>query len=129
MTSAQPHTSKDSKPAISGNFSLFGQLTEFTQTYGDRASKSLEAVIEDERKALKDTLSQHPDWSDLADKSDVQVNDGDLEYIVDDPYAMDLEYGNPQKNIVATGLLRATAVSRATEVTSGLSRRIMEGLQ
>lgn len=128
MTSAQLHTTTGSKPIVSGNFSIISILEETVNTYEDAMSQSLSSVVNEESSILKEKLSRHPDWADKVDSANVSVKDGFMEYSVDHPDALDLEYGNPIKKVVATGALRSIAKSREYDVNDSLMRHLSSRL-
>lgn len=128
MTSAQLHTTTGSKEVISGNLSILSIIEESVDYYEDALSESLYSVIDEESSILKEQLSSHPDWSDKVDSANVSVKDGHMEYSVDHPDAMDLEYGNPMKQVIATGILRSVAKSREYDVNESLMRHLSSRL-
>lgn len=128
MTSAQLHTSTGSKPIVSGDFSILSILEETVDTYESAMSQSLSSVLSEESSVLKEQLSRHPDWADKVDSANVSVKDGFMEYTVDHPDAQDLEYGNPMKKVVATGILRSVAKSREYDVNESLMRHLSNRL-
>jgi hypothetical protein len=81
-----------------------------------------------EKDYLRNTLSNHPDWSDKVDKASVALNAGGINYSVDHEDAQDLEYGNPMRNTVATGVLRSTAKRRSYDVSKEFMNRVAKGL-
>ena len=129
MTSAQVHTTVGSKGNISETFDFILEFEKFFDTIEDRTQDAVSSTISEETQVLRDTLGNHPDWSPMKDSAEVRLEDGMLAYRVEDPRAMDIEYGNPQKKIVATGLLRSTAVSRSQDVTESIMNKIIGGLQ
>jgi hypothetical protein len=128
MTSTQLHTSTGSKPIISGDFSIISILEETVATYEEAMTQSLSSVVDEESSVLKEQLSQHPDWADKVDSANVSVKDGHMEYSVNHPDALDLEYGNPLKKVVATGTLRSIAKSREYDVNESLMRHLSSRL-
>lgn len=128
MTSAQSHTRTGSGPIVSGNFSILSILEETVNSYEEAMTQSLSSVVNEESSVLKEQLSRHPDWADKADLAKVSVNEGALEYTVDHPDAMDLEYGNPMKKVVPTGILRSIAKNREYSVTESLMRHLSSRL-
>jgi hypothetical protein len=128
MTSAQLHTTTGSKPIVSGEFSLLSILEETVEVYEKAMSESLSSVASAESNILKQRLANHPDWADKVDSANVSVKDGHMEYTVDHPDAQDLEYGNPMKKVVATGILRSVAKSREYDVNESLMRQLSSRL-
>lgn len=128
MTSAQSHTRTGSRPIVSGNFSILSILEETVNSYEDAMEQSLSSVVNEESTVLKEKLSQHPDWADKAESAKVSVSGGSLDYSVDHPDAMDLEYGNPMKQVVPTGVLRSIAKSREYDVNESLMRHLSSRL-
>lgn len=128
MASAQLHTTTGSKSIVSGNLSIFSLIEETVSSYETALEQSLSSVVDEESTVLKERLSQHPDWADKADSAKVSVSGGSLEYSVDHPDAMDLEYGNPMKQVVPTGVLRSIAKSREYDVNESLMRHLSSRL-
>lgn len=128
MTSAQPHTRTNSKPIVSGDFSILSLLEETVEVYEEAMAESLSSVASAESSILKERLANHPDWADKVDSANVSVKDGHIEYTVDHPDATDLEYGNPVKKVVATGMLRSVAKSREYDVNESLMRQLSSRL-
>jgi len=128
MTSLQPHASTVSGPIIEGDFYLLGILEDSVVGYSAAVEVALSRLIDEESKALSSRLSAHPDWNHLSDKAEVNLTSTGLEYAVHDDVAADLEYGNPQTNITATGLVRSVAKRRSFDLTKRLMEHIARGL-
>lgn len=128
MTSAQLHTSTGSGKIVSGEFSLFASLEQQIKNYDKAMNKAIEETLTVEKKHLRDTLSNHPDWSDKVDKASVALTPGGINYSVDHEDAQDLEYGNPMRNTVATGTLRSIAKRRSYEISKEFMSRVAKGL-
>lgn len=128
MTSAQPYIRTGSRPSVSGNLSILSVLEETAEKYVDAMAGSLSEVVNEESEYLKDQLSRHPDWADKVDSASVSYNGGQLEYSVSHPDATDLEYGNPMKKVVATGILRSVAKGREYDVNESLMRHLSSRL-
>lgn len=128
MTSAQSYTRTGSSPAVSGNLSILAILEDTADQYVDALAESLSAVVSEESEYLKSQLSRHPDWADKVDSTNVSYRNGKLEYSVSHPDAVDLEYGNPTKKVVATGTLRSVAKSREYDTKESLMRHLSSRL-
>lgn len=125
MTSAQLHIGTDSKPIISGMPGAIADADAVMADIRKRVAQSLTEMVGEEDEALKDFLGQHPDWASVLDDSSVTTDGSSLEYRVLHPTAMDLEYGNPQENIVATGSLRSFAAQRSQVLGSTLVKKVL----
>lgn len=128
MTSAQMHTSTGSKSIVSGEFALLSVLETSLNNYDKALDSALEETLSVEKTHLTDTLSNHPDWADKAGNAKVSFTPEGINYSVDHEDAMDLEYGNPARNVVATGVLRSTAKRRSYDVTKELMGRVSKRL-
>lgn len=128
MTSAQLHTSTNSKPIVSGEFALFSELENKINKYDKALESALEETINSEKTHLTDTLANHPDWADKSGNAKVSFTPEGINYSVDHEDALDLEYGNPMRNVVATGVLRSTAKRRSYDVTKELMGRVAKRL-
>lgn len=128
MTSAQSHTTAGSRPLVSGQLAIFSILEESVNNYETALTDAVSDVVGEESEALKDQLSRHPDWSDKVDDANVSYNNGHLEYSVDHPDAVDLEYGNPMRKVTATGVLRSIAKRREYDVNQSLMRHLSSRL-
>ena len=128
MTSTQPHTRTGSSSVISGTPTVISVLEESLESYLDAVKEAVRSVEDEETVALRDQLSRHPDWADKSDSANVHANEGFLNYEVSHPDAMDLEYGNPMKKIVATGVLRSIAKRREYDVNQSLMRHLSSRL-
>ncbi len=128
MTSAQLHTSTDSASVISGFPSVISLLKDNLLIYETALEQSLAETAVQETAILRDNLSQHPDWADKGDSAKVSVNNGFFDYSVEHPDAMDLEYGNPTKKVVATGTLRSVAKNREYDVNKSLMKNLSSKL-
>jgi hypothetical protein len=124
MTSAQLHTSTGSGKIVSGELVLFSDLQNKIDKYDKAIDGALEETLNYEKTHLTDTLSNHPDWADKSGNAKVSFTPEGINYSVDHEDAMDLEYGNPARKVVATGLLRSTAKRRSYDVTNELMGRI-----
>lgn len=128
MTSAQSYTRKGSGSVISGTPTTISVLEESLDGYLNAVEHAVRSVEQEETTALRDQLSRHPDWADKSDSANVHANEGFLNYEVNHPDAMDLEYGNPMKKIVATGVLRSVAKRREYDVNQSLIRHLSSRL-
>lgn len=128
MTSAQPYIRTGSRPIVSGNLEILSILEETAEVYEDKLLESLSTVVDNESAYLRSRLSQHPDWADKANQSEVSFRNGSFEYSVAHPDAMDLEYGNPLKKVVATGVLRSVAKGREYDVNQSLMKDLASRL-
>jgi hypothetical protein len=128
MTSAQPYINKGSGTVISGLPSFVSLLEETISVYGSSLEKAVQDTIEQETTIFKEQLSKHPDWADKVDDGEVTVSEGHLNYAVNHPDALDLEYGNPIKKVVATGTLRSIAKRREYDVNQSLMRHLSNRL-
>jgi len=128
MTSAQMHTSTGSGKIVSGEFSLFASLEQQIKKYDKAMDGAIKETLTVEKDYLRNTLSNHPDWSDKVDKASVALTAGGINYSVDHEDAQDLEYGNPMRNTVATGVLRSTAKRRSYDVSKEFMNRVAKGL-
>jgi hypothetical protein len=73
-------------------------------------------------------LANHPDWADKKGNAKVSLTPEGINYSVDHEDAMDLEYGNPMRKVVGTGVLRSTAKRRSFDVTKELMGRVAKRL-
>lgn len=128
MTSLQPHASTDSAQTISGDFYLLSLLNDSVQAYPEALDEAILSLLEEEKRELSGRMSAHPDWGYLSDKAEVSLTEDGIKYAVNDEIAVDLEYGNPQTNIVATGLLRSVAKRRSFGLVSRFMEKISKGL-
>jgi hypothetical protein len=128
MTSAQLHTNTNSKPIVSGEFALFSGLEQQIKDYDEALNRALEETLDAEKTHLTNTLSNHPDWADKSGNAKVSFTPEGVNYSVDHEDALDLEYGNPMRNVVATGVLRSTAKRRSYDVTKELMGRVAKRL-
>lgn len=128
MIPAQLHASSGSGAVISGEFYALSLLKDIVDEYPAALEKAMIDLVEEEKGALTDRMGNHPDWGYLEDKAYVSVTTEGLEYGVADEIASDLEYGNPQKKIVASGLLRSTAKRRSFDLGKSLMDKISKGL-
>lgn len=130
MTSAQLHTSTDSNSIIRGEFPTAWFFEDLLEAYPKAVIASVKELLANEKEHLSSTMSNHPDWSHLADEAKVGLVDGQIEYSVNNPTneVNMLEYGDPTQQVVATGLLRSTAFKRTQdlkrELTSLLSNKL-----
>lgn len=128
MTSLQSHASTGSSKTISGDFYLLSLLEDSISGYPDALEKALSDLLAEEKAELTDRMSAHPDWSHLSDKAEVSFEGNNVKYAVNDDVAVDLEYGNPQTSITATGLLRSTAKRRSFDLATRLMDKVSKGL-
>lgn len=130
MTSAQLHTSTNSNSIIRGEFPTAWFFEDLLEAYPQAVIASVKELLENEQALLSDTMSNHPDWAHLSDEAKVVLVDGQVEYSINNPTneVTMLEYGDPTKKVVATGLLRSTAFKRTQdlkrELTSLLSNKL-----
>lgn len=124
MTSAQLHTSTGSGKIVSGEFSLLASLENQIKNYDKALESALKETLDAEKSHLTNTLANHPDWADKAGNAKVSLTPDGINYSVDHDDATDLEYGNPMRKVVATGVLRSTAKRRSFDVTKELMGRI-----
>lgn len=130
MTSAQLHTSTNSNSIIRGEFPTAWFFEDLLEAYPKAVVASVKELLENEQAQLSNTMSNHPDWAHLSDEAKVGLVDGHVEYSVNNPTneVSMLEYGDPTKQVVATGLLRSTAFKRTQdlkrELTSLLSNKL-----
>jgi hypothetical protein len=126
MTSTQLHTNTGSKPIISGTLSVVHGLEDVVSNAQRYIAEAIVEAIEEEHLNLKETLERHPDWADLVDDSEVSFSDEGVNYSVNADGAMDLEYGNPQRNIIATGALRSIAKRRSYTVSRSITEKFLK---
>ena len=130
MTSAQLHTSTNSNSIIRGEFPTAWFFEDLLEAYPKAVVASVKELLENEQAQLSNTMSNHPAWAHLSDEAKVGLVDGHVEYSVNNPTneVSMLEYGDPTKQVVATGLLRSTAFKRTQdlkrELTSLLSNKL-----
>lgn len=128
MTSAQPYMSTGSGSIVSGQFSLLSDLQRKIDMYDTAVDKALEKTMSMEQQILVNTLNNHPDWADKADSASVSLTPNGIQYSVEHDDAQDLEYGNPARNVVATGVLRSTAKKRSYDLGNEFYSRVTEEL-
>jgi hypothetical protein len=130
MTSAQLHTSTNSNSIIRGEFPTAWFFEDLLKAYPKAVLASVNELLANEQAHLAKSMSNHPDWAHLSDEAKVGLVDGHVEYSVNTPTneVTMLEYGDPTKKLVATGLLRSTAFNRSQnlkkELTSLLSKKL-----
>jgi len=117
-----------SKPIVSGEMALFADIQRQINNYEKALEGAIEETIGHEQKYLSNTLSNHPDWADKAGNAKVSFTPEGINYSVDHEDATDLEYGNPMRKVVATGVLRSTAKRRSYDVTKELMGRVAKRL-
>jgi hypothetical protein len=130
MTSAQLHTSKDSKGIIHGEFPFIFALDTLVAKYPEAVAEAVAETLSNEQTHLSNVMSDHPDWAHLSDKAQVSISDGSLEYGVNEPSDETnmLEFGDPSKRVVATGLLRSTAFKRSQDIKKQLTEAVSRKL-
>ena len=128
MTSTQSYMSVGFKPIVSGEMALFADIERQINNYEKALEGAIEETIGHEQKYLSNTLSNHPDWADKAGNAKVSFTPEGINYSVDHEDATDLEYGNPMRKVVATGVLRSTAKRRSYDVTKELMGRVAKRL-
>lgn len=128
MTSAQLYTSTGSDSAVSGQFFMISDLERKIDMYENALDDALEETLSVEKQFLSNTLSNHPDWADKADNANVSLTNDGFQYSVNHDDAQDLEYGNPARNVVATGVLRSTAKRRSYDLGNEFYSRVAERL-
>lgn len=130
MTSAQLHTSMNSNSIIRGEFPTAWFFEDLLESYPKAVVASVKELLASEQSHLANNMSNHPDWAHLSNEAKVGLVDGHVEYSVNTPTneVTMLEYGDPTKQVVATGLLRSTAFNRGQdlkkELTSLLSKKL-----
>lgn len=122
MPSTSTNTSKNSRSFLSD---FFDNIAKNVARYEEIVQDSLMAQSSIETVKLQETMSTHPDWSDKVDQASVSVSGRSLEYRVDHEDAVDLEYGNPMKNLATTGLIRSTAKKREYEASKAVANRMI----
>ena len=136
MTSTQSYTTTGSKKLISGTFGLIPYLNAVLDAYPEALVGAIKDITSEETGVLKDSMTNHPDWSPYADKAHASYEDGQLHYGLqglssdEETSAHALEYGNPVMNVTATGLLRSVAANRThdTDLGSAIANRLEEML-
>lgn len=128
MVPAQLHASSGSGEIISGEFYALSLLQDIVDEYPKALNEALLELIQEETSHLVSRMDNHPDWGYVSDKAYVSLIEEGIEYGVADEIASDLEYGNPQKNVVASGLLRSTAKRRSYELGQKLAENISKRL-
>lgn len=128
MTSTQSYMSVGFKPIVSGEMALFADIERQINNYEKALEGAIEETLGHEQKYLSSTLSNHPDWADKAGNAKVSFTPEGINYSVDHEDATDLEYGNPMRKVVATGVLRSTAKRRSYDVTKELMGRVAKRL-
>jgi hypothetical protein len=128
MTSTQPYVNKGSGTIISGTPSIIGLFEDTLSVYMKSLDEAIKQTEEQESTIFKEQLSSHPDWADKMDDAIVSVNEGHFNYEVNHPDAMDIEYGNPSRKVVATGFLRSTAKNREYSVNESLLKNLSDRL-
>jgi len=126
MTSAQSHTRMNSKSVITGEFPFVSFFSEYLTAFPSAYKGALEDTVAAEHSHLSERMSAHPDWVEHAPNADVSVVGNHLEYGVsaNKDKAKLVEYGDPSKKVVPTGLLRSTALHRSYGLKSEFSDRI-----
>lgn len=124
MTSAQLHTSMGSAPLLSGTPVVLSEVDEMLSDIKLHIANALVELAGDEKTNLMKILNQHPDWAEFVNDVSVSVSDKGLAYLIHGDDANDLEYGNPQKDIAATGMVRGFAKRRSYELGHSLVNKI-----
>lgn len=120
----------NSNSIIRGEFPTAWFFEDLLEAYPKAVVASVKELLENEQSHLSNTMSNHPDWAHLSDEAKVVLVDGQVEYSINNPTneVTMLEYGDPTKQVVATGLLRSTAFKRTQdlkrELTSLLSKKL-----
>lgn len=125
MTLLQQHASTGSKTLISGALAVETYYGAVAKRALDSLQETIAEVEQEESEALKDRMSLHPMWAGMVDSARVSVTQNNISYIVEDEGAVDAEYGNPQKEIVASGLLRSQARRRSEDIERGLVAKVL----
>lgn len=108
-SSAQPLDALEGGPHRMSGFLTNGAFSITKEPFGDwakslakitaglqpRLEASIDQVMAGMERGLQDEIRSHPAWpNDLADKTSVQVQDGEYQVQVNDPRAHGLEFGN-----------------------------------
>lgn len=126
MTLLQQHASTGSKPFLTGTLAAVSYLGSWMEQAEKSFQQAIDELEAEEGEALKDRMSLHPQWSGMVDSARVSIMGNNISYIVEDEGAVDAEYGNPQKEIVASGLLRSQARRRTEDLEKGLVGKVLE---
>ena len=116
----------NSKSVITGEFPFVSFFSEYLTAFPSAYKGALEDTVAAEHSHLSERMSSHPDWVEHAPNADVSVVGNHLEYGVsaNKDKAKLVEYGDPAKKVVPTGLLRSTALRRSHDLQSEFSDRI-----
>ena len=125
-TSTSISNTRDSGSLFSGLPSIVSHAERMVQNYPEILEAVLAEIKAEEEDALRQSMQEHPDWSQHVDKASVEFKDGSVVYRSSGDTASDLEYGNPVSNIAPTGLLRSTAQRRSYDVATNFSRKFSE---
>lgn len=133
MTSAQVHTAGVSrKPILSGEFAVVGHIGGVVSTIGPSLMNAIQSAVQQEQEYLQQRMDEHPDWKLLSPGANVTLEDDQIVYGVSPEYeedAMALEYGDPMKKVIATGLLRGTARRREEDLPHELMAQVSEEVE
>ena len=122
MTASSTYSRNGSSASTPAEFSPFVSWVESAVSSLPQAIVQAVAAVEKEEKSfLEDRLNKHPDWAAIKPVVNVNYGEGGMVYQVPGAKAHQLEYGNPEDSIVATGLVRSTAKRREYDVQQSMT--------
>lgn len=130
-TSTSISNARGSGSLISGTPSVVTFVESLVENFPTIIMEALDEIRAEEEETLRVAMSDHPEWKKHSQKASVSIEGKNINYGVKDPHdpdVVDLEYGNPVKNVAPTGLLRATAQRRSFDVSVKMSSKFSEKL-
>ena len=131
-TSTSISNAQDSSPLISGTPFSVNLAQSLVENFSDILLETMEEIQKEEEEALRVAMGDHPEWSQHTEKASVGIEGTNITYSVkdpNDPDIVDLEYGNPVRNVAPTGLLRSTAQKRSFDVAVKMSSKFSEKIK
>jgi hypothetical protein len=129
MTASSTYSRNGSSASTPAEFSPFVSWVESAVNALPQAIvQAITAVEKEEKTFLEDRLNRHPDWAAIKPNANVRYGQEGMVYQVPGAQAHQLEYGNPEESIVATGLVRSTAKRREYDVQQSLTGHINKAI-
>ncbi len=129
MTASSTYSSTGSNAPVPAEFGpFFAWVSQAVASLPNTILQAISQVEAQEKAALEDRLNRHPDWASIAPEVNVKYGDNGLTYSVSGAKAHQLEYGNPEDSIVATGLVRSTAKRREYDVQKSMTDYVNKGI-